>query len=112
MPAGELKRSAAEAPLKTQVFVLVPYDVSPAEIGDFERLLLERHRFEPDEPSSRGRYDYLVGALKKSLNDPVAEGRCRQRYAAPTPGTSASARICRRTLFRPLWLLRMARGTT
>jgi hypothetical protein len=61
--------------VKTQVFMLVPYDVPPGEIGDFERLLLERHRFDPDEPGSRGRYDYLVGALEKSLNDPVAEGR-------------------------------------
>lgn len=61
--------------MKTHVFVLVPYDMPPAEIGDLERLRLEKHRVDPDEPGNRGRYDYLVGALKKSFSDPVAEGR-------------------------------------
>ncbi len=82
--------------MKTQVFVLVPYDVPPAEIGDFERLLLERHRFDPDEPGSRGRYDYLVGALEKSLNDPVAEG-----HLPPKVRRSYSGNICERKNLPP-----------
>ena len=79
--------------MKTQVFVLVPYDVSPSEIGDFERLLLERHRFDPDEPGNRGRgrYDYLVGALRKSFKDPVAEGRL-----PPKVRRSYAGNICER----------------
>jgi len=73
---GYARRYAMERLLvKTQVFVLVPYDVPVAEIGEFERLLLEKHRIAPDDPGSRGRYDYLVGPLKKSFSDPVAEGR-------------------------------------
>jgi hypothetical protein len=77
--------------VKSQVFVLVPYDVPPAEIGEFERLLLEKHRFDPDDPSSRGRYDYLVGALEKSFNDPVAEGRL-----PPKVRRTYSGNICER----------------
>jgi hypothetical protein len=69
--------------VKTQVFVLVPYDVSPEDIGDYVQLLLESHRFVPGE--STGRYDYLVGPLGTSLKDPVAEGRLppkiRRSYA-------------------------------
>ena len=61
--------------MKTQVFVLVPYDVPPRDIGDYERLLLERHRSDPDDPGVGGRFDYLVGALSKSFNDSPAEGR-------------------------------------
>jgi hypothetical protein len=80
-----------EPSVKTQVFVLVPYDVPPAEIGDFERLLLEKHRFNPDEPGSLGHYDYLVGALEKSFNDPIAEGRL-----PPKVRNSYSGNICER----------------
>ena len=82
--------------MKTQVFVLVPYAVPPAEIGDFERRLLERHRFNADEPEGRGRYDHLVGALEKSLNDPVAEGRL-----PPTVRRSYSGNICEHANLRP-----------
>jgi hypothetical protein len=77
--------------MKTQVFVLVPYDVPPAEIGDYGRLVLERHRFDPDVSGSRGRFDYLVGALEKSLHDPVAEDRL-----PPKVRRAFSGNICER----------------
>lgn len=71
--------------MKTQVFVLVPYDVPPAAISAFKQRLLEKHRFHPDQPGSRGRYDYLIGALQQSFDDPVAEGQLphnlRRAYA-------------------------------
>jgi hypothetical protein len=82
--------------VKTQVFVLIPYDVLPAEIGDFKLLLLERHRFDPDEPGRCGHYDYLVGALEKSLTDPVAEGRL-----PPKIRRSYSGNICERANLPP-----------
>jgi len=78
--------------MKTQVFVLVPYEIPPAEIGEFETLLLEQHRFEPDDPNSRGHYDYLVGALEKSFNDPAAEGRL-----PPKVRRSFAGSICERS---------------
>jgi hypothetical protein len=77
--------------VKTQVFLLVPYDVPPDDIGDYERLLLERHRITPDDLSTRGRFDYLVGALQKSLNDPLAESRLPQ-----TVCRAYSGNICER----------------
>jgi len=71
--------------LKTQLFVLVPDDVPLSGIAEFIRRLLAPHRFDPDEPDSRGRYDYLVGPLGRSFNDPDAESRLppdlRRAYA-------------------------------
>lgn len=61
--------------MKTHVFVIVPYGVASAEIDDFKQLLLANHRFDPDQPGSKGRFDYLVGPLHKSFHDVVAEGR-------------------------------------
>ena len=82
--------------MKTQVFVLVPYDVPPEEIGDFTELFLERHRLDPDKRGSRGRYDYLVGALQKSLNDPIAEGRLPTKMRRTYSGN-----ICERANLPP-----------
>jgi hypothetical protein len=65
--------------MKTQVFVLVPYDVPVSKLYDFACGLLELHRFDSDYPRGKGRYDYLVGPLDKSLNDPIAEGRLPPR---------------------------------
>ena len=77
--------------MKSQVFVLIPYDVAPSEIGDFERLLLEKHRLNPLDLVTPGRYDYLVGALEKSLSDPIADGRL-----PPKVRRTFSGNICER----------------
>jgi hypothetical protein len=63
--------------VKTLVFVIVPYDLLPRDIESLELLLLEKHRFDPDEPHERGsrRYDYLVGTLRSCLRDSVAHRR-------------------------------------
>jgi hypothetical protein len=60
--------------MKTQVFVIVPYDVPPNEIPEFVDLLLQQSQIKSDDWKS-GRWDYRVGALAQTLNDPVAEGR-------------------------------------
>src|SRR5262245_55546677 len=45
-------------------------------LGDAVMDLLNKHRrIETDELMRPGRFDYLVGALRKTLNDPIAEGR-------------------------------------
>jgi len=48
-------------------------------------LLLAKHRFDPDVPESRGRYDYLVGAPVDCFHDPATEGQLpadvRRSYA-------------------------------
>ncbi len=75
--------------MKTKVFVLVPYDVPVSDVYDFAGRLLESHRFDPDLPDSKGRFDYLVGALEKSLNDRIAEGRL-----PPKVRRSLSGNIC------------------
>jgi hypothetical protein len=82
--------------VKTQVFVLVPYDTPPAEIDVYVRLALDPHRFDPDEPTSRGRWDYLVGALARSLNDPLALGRL-----PPKERRTFSGNICERSNLPP-----------
>jgi hypothetical protein len=82
--------------VKTQVFVLVPYDTPPAEIGEYVRLVLDPHRFDPGEPAGRGRFDFLVGALAKSLNDPIAAGRL-----PPKVRREYSGNICERSNLPP-----------
>ena len=77
--------------MKTQVFILIPYDVPPAEFHDFEDLLLESHRTGEDDPPRVGHFDYLVGPLRKSLNDPVAAGRL-----PPSVRRAYSGNICER----------------
>ena len=77
--------------MKTQVFVLIPYDVPPETIGDYEQMVLEPHRMDPDHPKSVGRYDYLVGTSKKTLHDPVAVGRLPSKVARTYAG-----KICER----------------
>lgn len=65
--------------MKTQVFVLVPYDVPPGEISAYVERVLEPHRFDPDAARGGGHFDYLIGALEKSFNDPAAERRLPPR---------------------------------
>lgn len=60
--------------MKTQVFVIVPYDVPSNEIPEFVDLLLQQSQMKSGDSNS-GRWDYGVGALAQTLNDPVAEGR-------------------------------------
>jgi hypothetical protein len=55
--------------------VLVPYVVPPANLSEAVEDRLNQHRFEMDDPRRAGRFDRLVGAIAKSLNDPIAEGR-------------------------------------
>ena len=61
--------------MKTQVFVLVPRTVTPDTIDEYVRRLLEPHRCDPDERRGAGRFDYLVGAMTQSFDDPAAEAR-------------------------------------
>lgn len=62
--------------MKTHVLILITYDVPGTELSDAVQDQLEQHRrMETDELIRPGRFDYLVGAFEKSLNDPVAEGR-------------------------------------
>jgi hypothetical protein len=75
--------------MKKKVFVLVPYDVPVSDVYDFAERLLEPHRFDPDSPRGNGRFDYLVGALEKSLNDRIAEGRLPSKVRR-----CLSGRIC------------------
>ena len=66
--------------MKTHVLVLVPYDVSGGELSEAVVHRLELHRrIETDESPRPGRFDYLVGAFQKTLNDPIAEGRLPRR---------------------------------
>jgi hypothetical protein len=59
--------------MKTQVFVIVPYDVPANEIPEFVDLLLKQSQIISDDWNT-ARWDYRVGALAQILNDPVAEG--------------------------------------
>ena len=77
-----------KATLKTQVFVLIPYDTPPAQILEHELRLLEQHRFNPDD-GSKGRWDYLVGAPEKTFQDTAAEGRLPAKVRR-----SLSGKIC------------------
>lgn len=62
--------------MKTHVLVLVPYEVTGTELSDAVAHILEAHReVETEGALKRGKFDYLVGAFEKSLNDPIAEGR-------------------------------------
>jgi hypothetical protein len=73
-PLGSLFGEGDE-PVKTHVLVFVPYDVPATELTEAVDCLLNRYRFDVESLPGTGRFDYLVAALEKSLNDPVAEAR-------------------------------------
>ena len=77
--------------MKTQVFLLVPYDVRPEDIGEYERLLLEGHRLTPDDLSTCGRFDHLVGCPGE-----VAQRPYSRRTAAAERLPRHSGNICER----------------
>jgi hypothetical protein len=73
--------------VKTHVLVLVPYDVPGADLSDAVFRRLDRHRrVESDKSPRRGRFDYLVGAFGKTLNDPIAEGRLPEQERSSWSG--------------------------
>lgn len=63
-------------PMKTTVFILIPYSVGPAGVTRFADEVLGRYCAHADHPVTSGRYDYLVGVGDKGLlNDPTTERR-------------------------------------
>lgn len=57
--------------MKSQLFVLISYDVPPEEIDERVSQRLEPHRFDPDQERRAGRFDYLVGAFDATFDDPA-----------------------------------------
>ncbi|HEY4263622.1 MAG TPA: hypothetical protein VGM98_25890 [Schlesneria sp.] len=73
--------------VKTHVLVLVPYEVPGSDLGDALMSRLEQHRrVESDESPRLSRFDYLVGAFGKTLNDPIAEGRLPEQERSAWSG--------------------------
>ena len=94
--------------MKKQIFVIVPYYVPPTKIDELVEALLKRHRIDDDNQiiPQHGRYDYLVGSLSKSLNDPLTEGRLPPRVRRTFSGnicdsTNLSADIIPAVLVTP-----------
>jgi hypothetical protein len=82
-----VRRPEEEYRMTTQVFVLVPYDVAPADVLAFVDLALEPHRSDPDAPGRvHRRFDHLSGGSRRSFADPVAEGRLPSKMRGTLAG--------------------------